>query len=443
MRRAYRTPFVLLVPGLLLAGAPAIVVTTRPGTKVRLDLGPHPIAMALDAQRSRAVIADIEDGTVRVIDTRARAVVRVVTVGGRPQAVGVDTVTGHAFVVIQGTGRHSDAVSTLDTESGTVLNSALLGSGTGASAIAVDGRQRRAFVMNALSNTISILDTRRGTVLRTLSMDAATGSGRTMMSRIALDTRTGLAFVLTQSTAGPALTNRERLIMFDSKSGALARIIVLPLTQGYLTVDEATARAFVAAPTFPGQRGYVDVLNSRSGRLLHTVPVSGDGPVTVDGWTGRAFAVSLNKTTTTASVSVLNGRSGILLRTVAARSTIAQIVVDAHTGRLLTLAMTVNTSSGRPVRITTVLLLDGLTGRVLRALPTDAGDSLQGFAVEGTTGRVLLLEGPGVRPAFDRWTWIRRLLPWLPLPGPPAPENARTGSLLILAESALHDTVRP
>ena len=81
MRRAYRALFVLLVPGLLLVGALAIVVAARPGTEVRLDLGPRPIAMALDAQRSRAVIADIEDGTVRVIDTRARAVVRVVTVG--------------------------------------------------------------------------------------------------------------------------------------------------------------------------------------------------------------------------------------------------------------------------------------------------------------------------------------------------------------------------
>ncbi len=100
------------------------------------------------------------------------------------------------------------------------------------------------------------------------------------MDRIALDTRTGRVCVLARPTAGRQQAGRWRLITLDAVSGARVRIVSLPPNQGYVgyvTVDEATRRVFVAAPASPRQRGYIAVLDSLSGRLLRVVPVSADG----------------------------------------------------------------------------------------------------------------------------------------------------------------------
>ncbi len=134
------------------------------------------------------------------------------------------------------------------------------------------------------------------------------------------------------------------------------------------------------------------------------------------------------------SLIVLDARSGAVLTTYTEALPAAPSAVDARDGRVL--ALTAATGAHDPsLALTTVLLLDGTTGRILGSLSTGAADVPRELVMEGTTGRALLLENPGFRQASDPWGWARRL-PWLPLPAPPAPQNARTGSLVILDVSA-------
>jgi len=176
VKPTYHGSVAFFILGLLLASALVGLVSVAHDNRsplARIDLGPHPAAMTIDARRSRAFVADTGDGTVRVVDTRARTVLRTVVVGGRPRDIAVDTTTGHVFVVAQGSTPTGDSVSMLDAGTGKRLRTVVVG--REATAIALDERRRQAFVINRLSNTISVLDTRRGGVSRTLPMDAATG----------------------------------------------------------------------------------------------------------------------------------------------------------------------------------------------------------------------------------------------------------------------------
>jgi YVTN family beta-propeller protein len=90
-------------------------------------------------------------------------VLRTITVGGQPLAVGVNHTSGRGFVA-----NGIRTVSMFDTHAGTVLRTVPVG--VVPDAVAVDGRARRVFVANARSNSVSVLDAQTGRVLRSIAV---------------------------------------------------------------------------------------------------------------------------------------------------------------------------------------------------------------------------------------------------------------------------------
>jgi DNA-binding beta-propeller fold protein YncE len=139
----------------------ALVHTTNPGRDL-FDL-------AVDEQTGRVFVANgsnvqvngrlsVPDGSVSILDATSGRLVRRVTVGVLPTAVAVDPRSGRVFVANKGpvdgnlVPLGNGTVTVLDERSGAVLRTS--GVGTYPTAIAVDERAGRAFVVNASGTTV-------------------------------------------------------------------------------------------------------------------------------------------------------------------------------------------------------------------------------------------------------------------------------------------------
>jgi YVTN family beta-propeller protein len=193
-----------------------------------------------------------------LLDARSGGVLRTLAVGLVPTGAAVDVRSGHALVLDVG----EDSVHVLETATGRLLRTTLLGRGP--VAVAVDGRTQRAFVSNNGDNSVSVLDTRSGTVLRTV----ATGHNPTAL---AVDAQAGRVVVLNSGDGTVSL--------LAAPVGTVQRSVAVgaaPLLD--LVVDERRSRAFVlsaSAGTGRDQhaRGRVSVLDTRRGVVLGHVAV--------------------------------------------------------------------------------------------------------------------------------------------------------------------------
>jgi DNA-binding beta-propeller fold protein YncE len=189
------------------------------------------------------------------------------------------------------------------------------------------------------------------------------------------------------------------------EAGLVLRNVPVRGGPSVLAVDAQSGRAFVLSTGYSpaGYRGYVTVLDTATGALLHTEPV-GRMPtdMVLDQRTNRIFITD----NATGTVSVLDAASGRLLQTTAvgvlalpggsAASLeplgLRRIALDARSNRVFVSAMASfrhQLPFGGAVRV-----FDARTGYLLRTVRTGGG----ALVVDDRTGRVFVasIDGDGV-----------------------------------------------
>ncbi|HZS91860.1 MAG TPA: hypothetical protein VFE42_30800 [Chloroflexota bacterium] len=197
----------------------------------------QPQAIALDGAAGRIFVAS--RWSVSVLSERTLSPLRTIpTVGfvSGPVAVderrGLAAVASYAFTATGKPMLGANMVRLLDATSATVLHSIALPEGP--EAVAVESRLGRVFAANADCSLI-MLDERTGRLLRTTSLRPAMTCGA-----LAVDGRTGRAFVLGYGVSGPGVETYDRfyLAVVDARTCSLLRMRRL----------DALPTAVVAAP---------------------------------------------------------------------------------------------------------------------------------------------------------------------------------------------------
>ncbi len=327
-------------------------------------------------------------------------------------AMAVNERTGRIFVLLNGrntthptTSASSGGwISILDATTGALLHTTRVGET--ARAVTVDEQTGRVFVANAGSNSVSILDGATGLPLRTVPVSGSP-------STLAVDTRLGLTYVGTlvggistlNATTGAVLTTTTPLagpghgtdpvsagpgtvcgVAVDEQAGRV--IVSLAVNRYYSRVStlnavtgavEMTTAYLRAVADCPGQLVGVDakrghaiiltgavrdcqsdcsssavVLATQSGRVVHSVPITGGNVVVVDTTRGRAFVttgmVALPGIGVGANtVSVLDTDTGDVMGTGATGPGPQALAVDGRTGYVF-----VATTQEGTVRVLTV-----------------------------------------------------------------------------------------
>lgn len=291
----------------------------------------------------------------------ARFATHTVVVGMQPSAVAVDPRTGRAFVVSYG----DSTLSIVDAPTADLIRTLPLGGPPGP--LIVDEQTGRAFVVTDGNSSVSVFETRGGRLLRVIAVSAAERPA------MAVDTRTDRIF----------LTGPDGVVVLDGRDGSVLRTIplaVAPNALAGLAVDARTGHVFAV----DHNDAAVIMMDTRGGRVLRAIAV-GSGPtdVVVDERTGRAFVVNADSY----SLSVIDTRDGALVRTLSLDP--GPLAVDERTGRVF-MASDGGASYGN------LYVLDAATGRLLRTAYTSPAASPTALAVDQRSGRVFVAAGGGV-----------------------------------------------
>ena len=173
-------------------------------------------------------------------------------------------------------------------------------------------------------------------------------------------------------------------------SGPVVRVVSIDQTMGPIAIDQRTGRAFVL--TWGGGAAHVTTLDTRAGALVRTVavgsdPGGGSGALGVDRDTGHVFAAVDGGGATVASVTMLDASGSDTLARVAIPPGPQAVTVDERARRVIVSGMGA-TTRGRPVD--TVSTLDTRTGRLLRIARTAAGDDHRAIVDDGRAHRRLV-----------------------------------------------------
>lgn len=353
--------------GALIAPGSASMLDATTGTVVRtvaLDRGPK--AIAVDERTGRVFVAALT--TVSMLDARTGAVLRTITPNKGPRGLAVDDAHGQVFVTTQGapgtdfTKPGPASIAVLDATTGAIRRTLPVDGYK----VAVDGLAGRVFVQavgcsgayaaTACVDTIDAGTDRQLGVTFLPNFKDPVGTDPTYFA-LAVDTRVGRAIAQFGDGRGGSYVG-----VVDALTGKLVR--GQPLdggggSVGVITVDEQTGRAFVVttAAAYEAAQGasnaVVSVLDTRSSRVLTNVTVTSatsgsiyPAGVTVDTRRCRVYVVTTpytpGDTQPLSTLSVLNGRTGQVLRTVVLAHVAAPVgifagpamAVDERTGRL-------------------------------------------------------------------------------------------------------------
>lgn len=290
-----------------------------------------------------------------------RAIVRTVVVGGHPVAEAIDAHWHHLFVVNQGDLVHRGSVMMLDTRTGRVERMIVVGNSP--EAIAVDPRSAQAFV--ATDNGImSVLDTRTGRVVRSVALAGP-------LSAVVVDHVASHVLVAGNLGNGGFLANSGFVTVLAARDGRILHTAFIRFRPGALAVDAPLARAVVTGwriihqGTIPIAAGEVSVLDTRSGRIVRTVPIGRNlGPVGIDTHTRRAFVADLDSSGGVGHIDMLDAASGRLLRIVKLAFAPIALTVSEATGRVFVCGQ------GAPGA---VVVLDAYTGQLISTTTSYAG----------------------------------------------------------------------
>lgn len=354
-----------------------------------------PTSVIVDSRSGRALVGD-GSPTVVVLDTRDGRASRTVTLPGSvpvDDGMAVASSAGKFFVLsqivppVQGRGA---AVSMIDGHTGAVVRTVAVAPLP--VAIAIDTRTAHVFVI-AVKTTkagapLSILDARNGMLLRTVYIPMGS-----IGEQIAVDSLARRVFVVDYQ--------RGVVQMLDSQTGRLLHTTSVGRRPSGLAIDERLGHVFV----INNGSGTVSMLDARTGRVLSTttLPLSTPQVVAVDSRAGRALVgVGGN----TGQVSILDARDGTVITTVNVGGFPSAIAVDEQRGR----AVVTNTGSARSVLLhqwghgrlaqlgewqdDEAAVVDTRTGQILRRVHVAPTDS-SGAAVDEADGSVFVVNQAG------------------------------------------------
>lgn len=263
-----------------------------------IPVGRDAAAIVVDEHAGHVFVANRTDGTVSMLDAASGRVLRTITVGAAPAALALDQHDG--LIVVLDEGRQYDgypvgpsSLSLVQARSGRVVRT--VGLGYRASAVALDAGSGHIFVADRSDDTVTMLSARTGAVLRT------TAVGRDPVA-MAVDARIGRLFT---SNDGDRTVS-----VLDTHSGSLVASVSLGAAPTALAVDEQAKRVYALtgqdtmASPLHHHAGAVAVLDGRSGRLLHTVPVGIDPQaIVVDERDHRVAVANVGGSPNTASLA--------------------------------------------------------------------------------------------------------------------------------------------
>ncbi len=407
-RRRIRAGLALLAVLVVVAAAMLARRTDTAGVLRTMVVGPNPSGVVVDGRAARAFVLD-GNGTMSVLDTRSGTLLRQVAVG-RASALALDARTERVFVVnayIMYAGGNG-TVSVFDAHTWRLLRTVPVGHLP--YALAIDERAGRVFVLNVSSTInsggpVSVLDATSGRLLRT--MYAGPNGGPLIAPfTLTVDARHGRLLVIT----GGLINNEPgtALAVLNTHSGRLVRAPRIQPAPNGVAVDEETNRSFIAG------YGVLDIVETTSGRVLRHVPVSQRFGALVDGRRGRLYMGSPT------GVSILNAATGATLRAVAlGQYPAVPMAVDEQTGHVVAAIMGPTDANDMPTGYGHVDVLDGRTGAVLRAVTVGVGP--RAVAIDARTGHAFITTSGGAISVPDTWGWIpsslRRWIPFLPPPG--------------------------
>jgi len=328
-------------------------------------------------------------GSVAVLDARSGRLLRTTPVGLYPIAAVADERAGRVFVLNGGLNLDvPGTVSVLDARDGRLLRT--IGIEKHPLAVAVDETTGRVFVAsigntgNGYAATVAVLDAASGRVLRTVPVGNSPEA-------VAVDARLGQVYV-----AGD-----YQLKLLDEATGAVLRTVTVGNHPHDALVDARVGRVFLDEAD-----GSIDVLDARTGVLMHAIPEP------TPGWRSHGFAVAAvvdeaaNRLvvgavtawpTSSTAWADPSGRAGILdaltgrpLHDVALRSQAVAVVMDAPAGLAFVLETGATNIIGATLISAGVDALDPTSGIVRRRTTLDASTSWGALSVDQSTGRVFV-----------------------------------------------------
>lgn len=213
-------------------------------------------------------------------------------------------------------------------------------------------------------------------------------------------------------TGGPGSASAPgRVDILDLRTGALVHTSTVGFDPDAVVVDSRHHRALIvgAGHLLNGGSaggvstgGNIGVVDTRTGRVVDVISTSGltsrgSGAAAVDATTGLAFVPSYN-----GSVSVLDTASGRLVRTVAVAGNPFDVAVDkgAHRAFVVGTARTTGTAQGPDDVDGVVGALDTTSGRLVRT--TTVGPNPASLLVDPSGGRVYVANsGDGTVSVLD------------------------------------------
>ena len=295
-----------------------------------VQTGSGPVAIAVDHASDTIYVANVNDGTVSVINGAAcnaqntsgcGQVPPTVTVGSGPDALAIDQATGTLYVA----NGNDTTVSVVNTASCNAKNTsgcsqtpATMQAGSGPSAIAVDQATRTVYVANFNDNTVSVVNGAACNATRTSGCGQTppvTAVGSAPVA-IAIDQAVGTVYVANIDNNTLSMINKATCnAQLTAGCGQLPPVVRVGAEPDGVAVDhvtgtifqsnyaDATVSAIVAARCNATTRsgcGSQPVGSLRSG--------GGTNYVTVDPATGTVYTPnSITAFSSYNSVSVLNG----------------------------------------------------------------------------------------------------------------------------------------
>jgi DNA-binding beta-propeller fold protein YncE len=405
-----------------------------------IHVGQYPALVTVDVRDRHIFVADqghlggdhtLPDGpgSVAMVDEGNGVVLRTIPVSQAPVALAVDAPAQRVFVLctgridtVNGFMSRGGSVSVLDAVTGAVVRTLSVGpvplqvSGSGAAptarqALVVDSTNGRVYV--STSATVLVLDGMTGVVRRTIAVRGGITPSVIAPSVIAVDGRARRLYMGDSGdTTMPFLPSSSVSGLFgvlDAATGkGIANVAVTQSGISVIAVDERAGRVLVFE--LHGNREYstvVDVLDARSGKLLHTtdlgVPSDGSIAVGIIGTTSRVAVLYIPSEYEAANgggervVDIFDTRDGHMLRTTVLPPfgrfvgyTLGQaLAIDGRDNRIL-VANAQGYFGGTDSRVaaSNVYVLDARSGAIMRSLQVGPGP--QDVAVDEVARRVFV-----------------------------------------------------
>ena len=299
-------------------------------------------------------------GQIRILDALTGRILRTVPAGQNPLMLVADAHSGHLFVPDARPGisiydHRRGSIRMFSTASGALVRAIPVDPDVYVSAVGVDARRGHVLFQGAPKpgeDGVVVIDARTGRVVRVVALATSLNA---CSPSLVFDEGTN-HFIEASGEARASM----RAQVLDGNTGRVLRDEMLPSMADAggscpvaLAADASTARAFVyEAPAYTGGMSYVSVLDTRDGRIVSTVP-TGFGESTsislaIDHRAGSTFIVDTNTpdvTTTVNKLTVLDTRSGRVLHTMTLGQGPPVVAVDERTELLFVVNGADNTVS--------------------------------------------------------------------------------------------------